>query len=169
MVQLLNVFGPLINAWCVQATTRPSAYPDAVQAAPGTGDRVSLSFSWDGAAFASDTTISPSGQGWSGAGYMGRYEIDTTLEVQGIFINSLTGVYADPTSIGLFILDPGGFLSTQNWPSGGIVRDSLGHFHFILTPAKSGNWTYKWQGFGAAVATSPDTTFTVVSSALIAG
>jgi hypothetical protein len=112
---------------------------------------------------------SRSGQGWSGAGFMSLYEIDTTIELLGIFINSLTGVYADPTSITLFILDPSGVQTSQIWPGGAIVRDSLGHFHFIMTPAKSGNWTYKWQGFGTAQATSQDTIFTVNASALIPG
>ena len=112
---------------------------------------------------------SPSGQNWSGAGFMAIYEIDTTLELQGIFTNALTGQYADPTAITLYILDPAGVQTTQIWPGGAIVRDNTGHFHFIMTPAKSGNWTYKWQGTGAANATSPDTIFTVNASALIPG
>jgi hypothetical protein len=69
----------------------------------------------------------------------------------------------------LFVIDPTGAQTTQVWPGGNIIRDSLGHFHYIITPAISGNWTYKWQGTGAVVATSPDTTFTVKSSALIPG
>lgn len=112
---------------------------------------------------------SPSGQNWSGAGYMAQYEIDTTIELQGVFVNALTGVFADPTTITLYIIDPTGTITTQTWPGGGIIRDSLGHFHYILTPAKSGNWQYKWRGFGTAQATSPDTTFTVNASTMIPG
>jgi hypothetical protein len=114
-----------------------------------------------GSAKASD---SPSGQNWSGAGYMAEYEIDTTIELQGVFRNELNSVYADPSTITLYILDPTGIETTQLWPGGNIVRDSLGHFHFILTPAVAGDWKYKWQGFGTAAATSPDTTFTVIAS-----
>jgi hypothetical protein len=112
---------------------------------------------------------SPSGQDWSGGGYMSQYEIDTTIELQGIFTNALTGVYADPTSITLYIQDPTGTQTTQAWPGPNIIRDSLGHFHYIITPAISGNWIYKWRGIGAAQATSPDTIFTVNASALIPG
>ena len=100
---------------------------------------------------------------------MAQYEIDTTIVIQGIFTNALTGVYADPTAITLYLLDPAGVATTQIWPGGFIVRDSLGHFHFNLTPTVSGNWTYKWRGTGAATATSPDTIFTVNASALIPG
>ena len=123
----------------------------------------------DEAGFTAKANDSPSGQDWSGAGYMSQYEIDTTIELQAIFTNALTGVYADPTTVKLYILDPAGIQTTQIWPGGAIIRDSLGHFHYIMTPAKSGNWTYKWQGSGAAVATSPDTIFTVNASALIPG
>ena len=100
---------------------------------------------------------------------MAQYEIGTTIELQGIFTNALNGVYADPTSITLFLLDPSGLATTQTWPGGSIVRDSLGHFHFIMTPTVSGNWTYKWKGIGTANATSPDTIFTINASALIPG
>jgi hypothetical protein len=100
---------------------------------------------------------------------MSQYEIDTTIELQGVFINSLTGVYIDPTTVKVSVLDPTGSQVTQNWPGGTVTRDSLGHFHALVTPAISGNWTYKWQGTGAATATSPDTIFTVNSSALIPG
>jgi hypothetical protein len=100
---------------------------------------------------------------------MSQYEIDTTIELQGIWINSLTGVYADPTTIILYIIDPNGVQTSQNWPGGAIIRDSLGHFHYLITPSISGNWTYKWRGSGTATATSPDTIFTVNASALIPG
>jgi hypothetical protein len=97
---------------------------------------------------------------------MSQYQIDTTIDLQGVFINALTGVYADPTTITLYILDPNGFQTTQVWPGGNIARDSLGHFNFLLTPSIPGNWFYKWRGTGTATATSPDTTITVLPSVL---
>jgi hypothetical protein len=100
---------------------------------------------------------------------MSQYEIETTIELQAIFINSLTGVYIDPTNVKVNILDPTSSQSTQEWPGGTVIRDSLGHFHALVTPTISGNWTYKWRGTGAATATSPDTIFTVNASLLIPG
>lgn len=100
---------------------------------------------------------------------MASYEIDTAIELQGVFLNALTGVYADPTAITLYVNDPTNTQTTYTWPSATIVRDSTGHFHQIITPAISGTWKYKWQGTGAVVATSPDTSFTINASALIPG
>src|SRR5215471_2315794 len=97
---------------------------------------------------------------------MSEYEIDTAIVIQGIFTNALTGVYADPTSITLYLLDPNGTETTQAWPGFNIVRDSIGHFHYILTPSIAGVWTYKWQGIGAVAATSKDTQFTVNGTSL---
>jgi hypothetical protein len=97
---------------------------------------------------------------------MSQYEIDTTVELQCIFTNSLTGVYVDPTNVRVQVLDPTGSQTTQEWPVGSVIRDSLGHFHALVTPAISGNWTYKWRGMGAFTATSPDTIFTVNPTAL---
>jgi len=129
----------------------------------------SLAFSSDAAAYKVTASTSASGQNWSGAGYMAQYEIDTSVVIEGVFLNALAGVYIDPTAVSLFIIDPSGGRQTQTLSSGAVIRDSLGHFHFTFTPTKSGVWTYKWQGTGAAVATSPDTMFTINPSALIAG
>jgi hypothetical protein len=97
---------------------------------------------------------------------MSQYEIDTTIELQSVFMNSLTAVYVDPTNVRLVIIDPSGVQSQQKWPGGTVIRDSLGHFHAFVTPVIPGNWIYKWQGTGAATATSPDTIFTVNPTAL---
>jgi hypothetical protein len=123
----------------------------------------------DHSVFRARASTSPSGQGWSGAGFMATYEIDTDIQINGDFINSLTGVYIDPTTINLFVINPNGVTTTYTWPAGTITRVALGHFYQQLTPSVSGVWTYKWQALGAAICTSPDTTFTVKSSLLIPG
>lgn len=131
-----------------------------------------LSFSSERAAFTAFASDSPSGQGWKGPGYMAKYEIDTSVQINGSFVNSLTGAYADPTGVTLFVLDPNGLKSTYSYTgqaSSPIVRDSQGHYHFTVTASISGTWTYKWQATGSVIATSPDTTFVVNASTLIAG
>ena len=103
---------------------------------------------------------------------MAKYEIDTSIELAGVFINSLSGVYIDPTGVTLYILDPSGVQSLFQYnttPSSPITRDALGRYHYTVSPGKSGTWSYKWQGSGTAVATSPDTTFVVNPSSMIAG
>jgi hypothetical protein len=115
--------------------------------------------------FASD---SPSGQGWKGAGYMAKYEIDSSVQINGDILNSITNIYVDPTGVTLFILDPTGAQTLVQYP-GPVTRDSQGHYHYTISPSKSGTWTYKWQATGSFVGTSPDTTFVVNPSILIAG
>jgi len=101
---------------------------------------------------------------------MAKYEIDTSIQLEGVFLNPLAGVYIDPTEVQLFIMDPTGNITEySNLTNGGVVKQSLGYYTFTLIPDISGVWTYKWQGTGAAQATSPDTTFNVSASALIGG
>lgn len=136
-----------------------------------------LAFSNEFAMFLADTqdfsallclaSDSPSGQDWSGAGYMSKYEIDTELELKGVFLDALANVPIDPTSVFLYVKDPTGTITTYSGAQ--ITRDNTGRYHLTLTPSISGLWVYKWQGTGVAVATSPDTTFTINPSALIAG
>lgn len=131
-----------------------------------------LAFSVDQAAVTVRASDSPSGQNWRGAGYMAKYEIDSQINVTGIFMNALSGVYVDPSNITLFLLDPANITTSVSYttaPGSPIVKDSTGHYHYTFAPGKSGNWTYKWQATGSFLGTSPDTVFVVNSSDLIAG
>ena len=98
---------------------------------------------------------------------MGVYEIDTTIMLSGTFANSLTGQLLDPSDVTLFIQAPG--QAEQTIPLSALTHPSTGVYTYTLTPNISGVWKYKFQGTGNAVATSPDTTFTINASTLIAG
>lgn len=99
---------------------------------------------------------------------MGTYEIATTVELIGTFANAETGQSADPTTITLYLRDPDGNVTTfSTLPP--LVKNSIGNYSYFVTPMISGKWTYKWQGVGTVIATSPDTFFIVNPSALIAG
>lgn len=133
---------------------------------------VTLAFSADRPATVVQASDSPSGQNWRGAGYMGKYEIDSQINVSGLFMNALTGVYVDPSNITLFLLDPANIVTTIFYttaPGSPIVKDSQGHYHYTFVPTKSGSWTYKWQATGTFLGTSPDTVIVVNPSVLIAG
>lgn len=131
--------------------------------------RPSLCFSSDMEAVTCTASDSPSGQNWSGSGYMARYEIDTSIQIEGVFLDSLNNVYADPTEVQLFIKDPNGAIIDYTTLDNTVIRESIGHYIFTFIPDVSGTWTYKWQGTGAYQATSPDSTFTIEASELIAG
>jgi hypothetical protein len=95
------------------------------------------------------------------------YEIDTTIELMGTFANALTGAAVDPTDVTLFIRDPEGDI-TQH-ANGQLTRVGVGVYTFLITVSVHGVWTYKWQGTGAVVVTSPDTALNVNQSIFISG
>jgi hypothetical protein len=97
---------------------------------------------------------------------MNTYQIDTLIQVSTTFTD-LTGALADPTSIFCYVVDPNGV--TTEYSGGQITRDSEGIYHVQITPSVSGYWRYKWQGTGALVASSADTSFYVQPSAMIRG
>jgi hypothetical protein len=128
-----------------------------------------LAFSSDMAIFTCDASDSPSGQGWSGGGYMAKYEIDTSIQLNAVFLNPLAGVPIDPTEVEAFVMDPTGTITNYNslTPFSGVIRDNVGRYHLTIEPSLPGVWTYKFQGVGNANATSPDTIFTVAASAFL--
>lgn len=105
---------------------------------------------------------------------MKRYQIDTTLQLSGSFVNAQTGILADPTTVTLYLQAPDGVVQEFSVPGGvpgttPVEYVGVGQYAYTFTPAASGNWTFKWQGTGAVVATSRDEVFLVEASALIPG
>jgi hypothetical protein len=117
--------------------------------------------------FTCTASDSPSGQNWRGSGFMAKYEIDTSIQIEGVFLNALSNVYIDPSEVQLFIMDPDGNVTDYTTLNGGVTRQQVGYYTVTIVPGISGTWTYKWQGTGVAPATSPDTTLVVNSSVLI--
>ncbi len=128
-----------------------------------------LCFTSDQQTITCTASDSPSGQNWSGSGYMARYEIDTPIQIEGVFLDALNNVYVDPTEVQIFVKDPAGVIVDYTTIDGSVIRKGAGHYTFTFEPNQAGTWTYKWQGTGLAPATSPDTTFTVNASVLISG
>ena len=128
-----------------------------------------LAFSSDKATVTCTVSDSPSGQDWSGGGYMAKYEIDTSIQLRGVFFNPLAGVPIDPSEVLAFVQDPDGNITTYDSLGGspGIIRDNVGRYHLTLETSIAGVWTYKFQARGTVAATSPDTTFTVAPSVFI--
>ena len=97
----------------------------------------------------------------------GSFPIDTTLQLTGTFIASLTGVPTDPTNISLFLTPPSQPQQVVT-TSSGIVRVSAGVYTYTLIPNASGLWLGTWQGTGFIAATR-DFAFNVQSSINIPG
>lgn len=97
------------------------------------------------------------------------YPIDTQLQLSVNFVAVAGYVAVDPSDVKLYLRDPTGALTTYTFLNGQVQKASVGSYFYLVTPAISGVWTYKFQGIGAVVATNPDQTFTVSSSVLIPG
>jgi hypothetical protein len=106
-------------------------------------------------------------QVWMPVVETGSFPIDTTLQLTGTFIASLTGIPTDPTNIALFMTPPGG-PQTVITTSSGIVRVSAGVYSYTFIPSASGLWQGTWQGTGFIAATR-DFAFNVQSSINIPG
>lgn len=97
----------------------------------------------------------------------GSFPIDTTLQLTGTFIASLTGVPTDPTNVSLYLTPPSQPQQVLTLSSG-IVRVSVGVYSYTFIPTASGLWQGTWQGTGFIAATR-DFAFNVQSSINIPG
>jgi len=93
------------------------------------------------------------------------YQVETQIQINGTFVNASTGAPVDPSTINLFVEDPTGDVTEYTTPA--VVKVSVGVYYYQLTVSLPGTWTYKWQGTGTVIATSPDTSFFVQASGLI--
>jgi len=100
---------------------------------------------------------------------LGTYDIDTNVQIRVTFSNAITGQPIDPTVVNLFLVPPIGAIQNFALGSSAIIRENIGVYSFTFTFAISGTWTYKWQGTGAVVATSPDSKIVINPSLAIAG
>lgn len=95
------------------------------------------------------------------------YQVETLIQLNVTFYNTQLNQPADPSTVALFVEDPSGTVTPI--PSNQIVRTGIGTYYSDFLPTSPGTWTYKWQGSGTSVvATSPDTSFVVRASPLVA-
>lgn len=91
---------------------------------------------------------------------MANYYVGSEARLEGTFSDA-SGALGDPTTVTVMVQDPTGSKVTYTT---GIVRDSIGVYHFNLLLTKSGTWVYKFKGSGGLNAASVDTSFPVGSS-----
>lgn len=76
------------------------------------------------------------------------------------------GTPTDPTTVTLRIEDRDGNVSAYAYPAA-VSKVSVGRYRYDYVPAKTGRFTYRWEGTGAAQAAA-EGTFYVRPSAVIA-
>lgn len=96
---------------------------------------------------------------------MNIYQVDTIIQLNVTFYNTVLNAPADPITVSLFIENPAGIVTQIS--SNLITRNGTGVYYSEFLPTSPGIWTYKWQGTGNVVASSRDTRFLVKGSELI--
>ncbi len=92
---------------------------------------------------------------------------DVAILYSGAFTRLSDDVVLDPTTVTVRVKTPSGAERSYVYGTdAGVIRDSLGNFHFDLDLTESGDWYYRWIGTGACVAAS-EATIDVAKSAFV--
>jgi hypothetical protein len=76
------------------------------------------------------------------------YFLGNAITVSAIFEDS-TQTLVDPTTVELVVQDPTGTMTTYVYLTDmGLIKDSSGKYHFIITANIAGVWIYNWLGIG---------------------
>lgn len=89
---------------------------------------------------------------------MATYDKGDYIRLTGTWRND-TSALVDPTTVTLKIQSPDGSISSITYASGAVIRDSVGVFHYDYQPSVQGNYTYRWEGTGNAIASGQGSFF----------
>ena len=78
---------------------------------------------------------------------MKSYPLGTQLVLGTTFVDAITQVPADPTTVTLEVMDPTGTVTMPSY-----THPGTGLFKSLFTPSMAGVWTTRWEGTGAVVA-----------------
>jgi hypothetical protein len=81
---------------------------------------------------------------------MAVYDIGDNVRIYAPFVVGTTPT--DPTAITLIVRKPSGTETTYTYGEAEITRSSAGNYHKDIVPDQHGEWKYRWEGTGAAVA-----------------
>lgn len=82
---------------------------------------------------------------------MATYDKGDYIRLTGTWRDD-AGVLVDPTTVTLKIHLPDGTTSSYTYASGFVVKDSVGIYHYDFLPNGQGNYVYRWEGTGNAIA-----------------
>jgi hypothetical protein len=80
---------------------------------------------------------------------MASYSTGNVIRLSVAF--TVNGAAADPSTVSVAIVQPNGATATVTYPTG-IVKDSVGAYHYDFTPTVQGPHNYRWTGTGTAAA-----------------
>ena len=76
------------------------------------------------------------------------YPVNTSVQLTNAFTVKSTGAFVDPSDVICHVKDPAGVKTTYTFSTSGVSKDSVGHYHVVITPTVAGTWTYNWFGSG---------------------
>lgn len=80
---------------------------------------------------------------------------------------SVADVLTDPTTVTLKLRTPAGVQTSHLYGTDpGVVKESVGLYHYDLPVSVSGKWVYRWEGTGDASAVE-ETHFRVLQSEFV--
>lgn len=62
------------------------------------------------------------------------------------------GTATDPTTLSLAVKDPLGVKTSYTYAGAQLIKDSVGNYHYDLTPVTPGDWYYDFTSTGTAAA-----------------
>lgn len=84
---------------------------------------------------------------------MHTYWTGNQVQISGTF--AVGGTVTDPTTITLQVKDPSGTTTAYTYAAAQVTRAGTGIYNYVLSVGTlSGNYTYKYAGTGACVASS---------------
>jgi uncharacterized protein YfaS (alpha-2-macroglobulin family) len=89
---------------------------------------------------------------------MATYDKGDYIRISAIWRNDAS-VAVDPSTITLKIFGPSGQITQYTYAEGYVVKDSVGNFHYDFLPTERGNYTYRWEGTGNAIAAGQSSFF----------
>lgn len=89
---------------------------------------------------------------------MPTYDKGDYIRLTGTWRND-SGALVDPTTVTLKIQTPDGSITPLTFASGYVVKDSVGVYHYDYLCSSQGNYTYRWEGTGNAIASGQGSFF----------
>lgn len=81
---------------------------------------------------------------------MHSYNKGQAIICSATFQDGVSGSYIDPTTVTFHDLDPSGNNADHIYGvDPGLVKDSVGHYHYNLLLDEVGNWHYRWDCTGS--------------------
>lgn len=74
------------------------------------------------------------------------YDVGTGVRLKGYF--TVTGTYADPDIVELYLMKPDGTQETHTLAGGGVSQEGTGKFFRDIFVDSSGQWWYEFFGSG---------------------